>query len=126
MWKKKNFYWSFPGVSLGCLFLLVMGLNGCGGIKTMSVTGANTTAIRELATKVKVGDTVYVQGKVEKKAPLIKQAAYEINDSTGKIWVVTNQTQLKPGEEVVIKGKLRYQSIPLGGKEYGDMYVEEY
>jgi peptide subunit release factor RF-3 len=69
--------------------------------------------------------TVYIQGKVEKTAPLIQRKAYQINDSTGKIWVVTNQGNFQIGEQVVLKGNVQYQSIPLAGQEYGEIYLEE-
>lgn len=42
-----------------------------------------------------------------------------------KIWVITNQKSLPEGSEVVFKGKVRYQSIPLAGKELGEIYLEE-
>ena len=66
-----------------------------------------------------------MQGKVEKIAPLIQKKAYQINDSTGKIWVITNQGNFQVGEEVVLKGNVQYKSVPLAGKEYGEIYLEE-
>jgi hypothetical protein len=106
--------------------LLLAGLASCGNVNQygMSAIGANVTPIRTL-TKQQDNSTVYVQGKVEKIAPLLQQRAYQINDSTGKIWVVTNQTGWRENEQVVVKGKLRYKSIPLAGKEFGEIYVEE-
>jgi hypothetical protein len=106
--------------------LLLAGLVSCGNISQygMSAIGANVTPIRTL-TKQQNNSTVYVQGKVEKVVPLLQQRAYQINDSTGKIWVVTNQTGWREDEKVVVKGKLRYKSIPLAGKEFGEVYVEE-
>jgi hypothetical protein len=106
--------------------LLLAGLVSCGNISQygMSAIGANVTPIRTL-TKQQNNSTVYVQGKVEKVVPLLQQRAYQINDSTGKIWVVTNQTSWRENEQVVVKGKLRYKSIPLAGKEFGEVYVQE-
>jgi stress response protein SCP2 len=91
----------------------------------MNAIGANITQIQDLKPQQDNGTTVYIQGKVEKRVPLLNQYAYQIDDSTGKIWVVTNQTGLGEGDQVVIKGKVRRQSIPLGGKEYGEVYIEE-
>jgi hypothetical protein len=68
--------------------------------------------------------TIYIQGTVEKTAPLIKKKAYQINDSTGKIWVITNQRNLVIGEQVILKGDVRYKSIPLADQEYGEIYLE--
>jgi len=115
------------GVRLGLTFFVLVGLLSCGNLGQfgMNAIGANITQIQDLKPQQNDGTTVYIQGQVEKRVALVKQYAYQINDSTGKIWVVTNQTGLREGEQVVIKGKVRYQSIPLGGKEYGEVYIEE-
>ena len=62
---------------------------------------------------------------MEKTAPLINQKAYQINDSTGKIWVLTNQGNFQVGEQVILQGNVQYQSIPVAGQEYGEVYLEE-
>ncbi|MCW5314283.1 hypothetical protein GTQ43_10845 [Nostoc sp. KVJ3] len=116
---------------LGLIFLLVVGLCSCGSLTSSGLNGtnfkigSNVTPIREIKPEQQNQATVYIQGQVEKQAPLMKEWAYQINDSTGKIWVVTNQKNLVQGSEVVIKGKIRYRSIPLGGKELGEVYLEE-
>ena len=69
---------------------------------------ANVTQIQKITQKNQ-DTTVYIQGKVEKIAPLIKKKAYEINDSTGKIWVITNQGNFSIGEQVVLKGNVQYK-----------------
>ncbi|MEO0844722.1 MAG: hypothetical protein AAF063_38555, partial [Cyanobacteria bacterium J06643_5] len=50
---------------------------------------------------------------------------YEINDSTGKIWVLTNQKGWKVGERVVVKAIPQYQSIPMAGTDLGEIYLQE-
>ncbi|MEH2249011.1 hypothetical protein [Nostoc sp.] len=116
---------------LGLIFFLVVGLCSCGSLPSSGLNGVNlkigtnVTPIREIKPEQNNQATVYIQGQVEKQAPLMKQWAYEINDSTGKIWVVTNQKNLAKGAQVVIKGKVRYRSIPLAGKELGEVYLEE-
>ncbi len=122
---------SIVSYRLGLIFLLVVGLCSCGSLTSSGLNGTNftigtnVTPIREIKPEKDNKATVYIQGKVEKKAPLMKQWAYQINDSTGKIWVVTNQKNLSEGAQVVIKGKIRYRSIPLAGKELGEVYLEE-
>lgn len=112
---------------LGLTLLLLVGLLSCGSLGYLGINaiGANITQIQDLKAQQQGGKTLYVQGKVEKRVPLLNRYAYQINDSTGKIWVVTNQTGLRQGAQVVIKGKVRYQSIPLGDKEYGEFYIDE-
>lgn len=112
---------------LGLTLLLLVGLLSCGSLGYLGINaiGANITQIQDLKAQQQGGKTLYVQGKVEKRVPLLNRYAYQINDSTGKIWVVTNQTGLRQGAQVVIKGRVRYQSIPLGDKEYGEVYIDE-
>jgi hypothetical protein len=123
-------------ISSGGLFTVVLsfsfvtGLSACSNgensginLKNLNI-GANVTQIQKI-TQQDQNNTVYIQGKVEKTASLIKQKAYQINDSTGKIWVITNQGNFQVGEQVVLKGNVQYKSIPLAGKEYGEIYLEE-
>ncbi|WP_442938943.1 hypothetical protein [Nostoc sp.] len=116
---------------LGLIFFLMVGLCSCSSLSSSGLSGVNlkigtnVTPIREIKPKQDNQATVYIQGQVEKQAPLMKQWAYQISDSTGKIWVVTNQKNLGEGSQVVIKGKVRYRSIPLAGKELGEVYLEE-
>ncbi len=116
--------------TVGLSFSLVTGLYACGkrqnsGINLQNFNiGANVTQIQKITQKNQ-DTTVYIQGKVEKYAPLIKKKSYQINDSTGKIWVITNQGNFQVGEQVVLKGNVQYQSVPLAGKEYGEVYLEE-
>ncbi|OUL29545.1 hypothetical protein BV372_23085 [Nostoc sp. T09] len=129
MQKFSQTYSIFP-YRLGFFLLLMLGLCSCGnltqpGLNLGKFTGSNVTPIREIKPEQNKQATVYIQGKVERQVPLVKRWAYQIDDSTGKIWVVTHQNKLAKGEQVVIKGKVRYQSIPLAGQELGEVYVEE-
>ncbi|MBR8836010.1 MAG: hypothetical protein DSM106950_18800 [Stigonema ocellatum SAG 48.90 = DSM 106950] len=122
-------YWHSTALplSLGLTFFLLAGLLSCDNLGRYGVNaiGVNVTPIRELKPQQDDTATVYIQGKVERQVPLLKRHLYQINDFTGKIWVITNQTGLKQGEKVMIKGKIHYQSIPLAGKDFGEVYLEE-
>lgn len=115
----------------GLPFFLLVGLCSCANGKPGDMNlqnlrmGANVTPIRKIKPAQDHQTTVYIQGKIEKNAPLLSQQAYQIADATGQIWVVTNQNNLKVGQEVVLKGKVKYKSIPLGGQEFGEVYLEE-
>ncbi len=86
----------------------------------------NVTAINELTPQNKDNkDPVYVSGKVERKVPLLEKQMYQIEDSTGKIWVLTNQKNWKVGDKVVVKAIPQYESIPISGAELGQVYLEE-
>ncbi|MBD2361740.1 hypothetical protein [Anabaena sp. UHCC 0399] len=118
-------------VRIGITLVLVVGLCSCAplnvsGLKGNKISfGSNVTAIQKIkATPDKQG-TVYVQGKVERKVPLLKRWAYLINDATDQIWIVTNESNFQQGETVVMQGKLLYQSIPIAEKDFGEVYLEE-
>lgn len=99
-------------ISLGIISLL--SLFGC---RTSSIT------VEDIAAN-QVGKTVSLQGRVVHVAPFLGNSAYQLEDSTGKIWVVTTQEPPKPAR-VEIKGKIKYQSLPFGDQELGDFYLVE-
>ncbi|HLO83419.1 MAG TPA: hypothetical protein VK203_00215 [Nostocaceae cyanobacterium] len=116
----------------GLTFVLIAGLYSCSNFQNADLgrnklpQNANVTPIREIKQPAQGKQvTVYIQGTIAKQAALIGQKVYQIDDSTGKIWVVTNQNNLQVGQQVVLKGKVQYQSIPLGGREYGEVYLIE-
>lgn len=127
MQQRKIFTWRLFYLGLCCS--LITGLYACNNQANSGINlqkfkiGANVTPIQKISKKNQ-DTTIYIQGTVEKTAPLIKKKAYQINDSTGKIWVITNQRNLVIGEQVILKGDIRYKSIPLADQEYGETYLE--
>lgn len=107
-------------------FFLLTGLFGCGSLPQSSLRlGVDVTNIRDLKPRGDNNATVNLQGKVIKQVPLLLQRVYQLQDSTGTIWVLTNQTTPQPGDQVSITGQVHYQSIPLAGKEFGEVYLEQ-
>lgn len=111
-----------------CSLSLIGGLVSCGGLGNSSFNGINFTNVTEID-KVKSPNNqgiVYLQGQVTNIVPLSTPwQAYQLQDSSGIIWAITSQTGLKIKDKLLIKGNLRYQSIPLVSQELGDFYVEE-
>jgi hypothetical protein len=68
---------------------------------------------------------VYLQGKTGDRAPFVGSGAYELEDATGKIWVITSQPLPQPGERVLLKGQVQDKNISAGGKEVGEVYIQE-
>lgn len=71
------------------------------------------------------GKTVYLMGKVVHLAPFVGEGAYQLRDSGGKIWVVTQDTLPAKDEPIKIKGKIEYQSLPFVDGDLGDFYIVE-
>lgn len=136
MQKATNFYMAQGKQSytliLGAFsFFLLAGLLGCGNLTQLAVNGfssklgVNVTSIREIKLEQDRNATIYLRGKVVKQVPLLGWRVYQLQDSTGAIWVLTNQTTPQLEDEVLIKAQVLYQSIPLEGKEFGEVYVEQ-
>jgi hypothetical protein len=109
-------------VKFGSLSLVIIGLYGC---TSWVKSGLGVTAVEQIQTNWQQKDTVYLKGIVENRAPFLQSGAYQLQDDTGSIWVMTNSTLPNIGDRLVIKGQVSYQSIPLAGQELGEVYVTE-
>jgi hypothetical protein len=107
----RSFFVRFKQISLGVTLLA-------------SLVGCRTPVITVKESPEKVGKTVYLTGKVVRLAPFLDNAAYQIEDATGKIWVVTTQLP-QSNQQINIKGKVEYQSLPIAKQELGDFYLVE-
>jgi hypothetical protein len=79
----------------------------------------------EAVSAPKISKTVYLTGKVVHLAPFLGNGAYQLQDGTGKIWVVTHQTLPQKNQQINLKGKIAYQSLPLAEQELGEFYLVE-
>jgi hypothetical protein len=101
-----------------CSLLLLMGLMGCSDFSTIR-------QVQEHPHRNWFTATVHLKGKVGDRAPLIGGLLYQLQDDTGKIWVLTKRTAQPSGQQIAIEGQVRYQSIPIAGQELGEAYIEE-
>lgn len=108
-----------------CCLFLGGGIVSCGRLNPFGHWGGNVTKISDISQKKASTTTVYLQGKVATRAPFLKAGAYKLQDATGTIWVLTNQTVPNVGDKVVIKGQLQFQTILVKGQELGEVYVQE-
>ena len=96
------------------------------GTTLVSLIGCQPSLIEiETIKQKKSGKVVYLAGKVISTAPFIDTAAYQIQDDTGRVWVVTEQDFPPVDREIAIKGKIQYQSLPFAEQELGDFYIQE-
>ncbi len=100
--------------------LLFGGLGGC-----QSGVNVPVTKIGDIQKHSNAYSTVYLKGKIGNQAPFVNSGAYELEDESGKIWVISNQKLPEPGEQILLKGQVKYQSIPIGGKDLGETYIQE-
>jgi hypothetical protein len=102
--------------------LLLVGLTGCSLLAQIGVPVVRPIA--QVQAEPQVGRTVHIEGTVVDRVPLINQQIYQLQDHSGKIWVLTNQTSLRTGDRVRVRGKVRFQSISIAGQELGEVYIE--
>jgi hypothetical protein len=69
------------------------------------------------------GTNVYLKGKVTASAPLLGSGAYQLEDKTGKVWVLTNEKLPQQGEEIAIEGQVEYQEISIEQRNMGELYI---
>jgi predicted small lipoprotein YifL len=115
----------FPIAARTVLPFLLSGILGCGQLINLELPSSDTVAIGQLPQQHQQQETVQVRGKVKKVVPLVGSGAYQLEDETGAIWVVTPETLPQIGDEIIIEGTLNYQSIPIGEKDLGEFYVRE-
>jgi hypothetical protein len=110
----------------GFLVFLMGGLISCNSLKHWSIALSNPPLVQvNQLPEQNRQTTVYLRGKVGNQAPFLGNAAYQLQDSTGTVWVLTNGKLPKPGEEVVIRGQVEYESIAIGGQDLGEVYILE-
>jgi hypothetical protein len=109
-------------VKIGSLSLMIAGLWGC---TNLVKSGVGVTNIEQIHRDWQKKDTVYLKGTVENRAPFLQSGAYQLQDATGAIWVLTDSTLPNVGEQIIMKGQVTYQSIPIAGQELGEVYIKE-
>ncbi len=109
-------------LQLGLSALLLAGLAGCGSLAQL---GIGTTPIKRVKQEWHRYSKVYIQGKVVMQVNLVESWVYKVQDSTGAIWVLTDQPLPRPGDQVSIEAKVQYEPIPLGNQDLGEAYLQE-
>ena len=116
---------AFP---LAMLFCLTSLLFGCKELATSTAKlNLNVTPVENLE-KRKAEAKVYVKGIVESHAPFIDAGAYQLQDNTGNVWVFTTESLPELGQEMLVRGKVSYESITLKelqGQDVGGVYLRE-
>ncbi|NET36854.1 MAG: hypothetical protein F6K19_33315 [Cyanothece sp. SIO1E1] len=120
--------------------LILISMPGCGNLAQsefpLPITrpAVNVTKIQDLplssgsdisGSDNSVSDnTVYLQGRIIQQVPLLDSTVYQLEDGTGKIWALSQTSNLLPGDEVLLKGTLRFEEIPLADQGLGEIYLE--
>lgn len=104
---------------VGSLCLICFGLAGCD-------PSIEVNSIAQLSTQTdRLEQSVLVEGVVRDRAPFLNNGAYQLQDESGTIWILTNNPLPDSGEAVTIEGKIKVKSIVLNNQEDQEVYLEE-
>ena len=85
----------------------------------------STVEIESLRRPERVERSLPLRGSVVQRLAVVDGWLYQLDDGTGQLWVITQQAAPAIGEQVYVKGVLRYEAIVINGADLGDYYLEE-
>jgi hypothetical protein len=88
------------------LVLIVVAIAGCGGTRTIGEVLADPSRYSDR--------DVRVEGQVVQSYSILGQGAYRVEDSTGRLWIVSQTGVPNPGARVSVSGRVQ-QGFNLGG-----------
>jgi RecJ-like exonuclease len=100
------------------LILVLVGISGCGGATTVR-------RVQENPHRHWFNERVRIEGTVVDRAPMIDAVVYQLQDETGEIWVLSTEPSVQTGDRVLVRGTVRFESIPIEEQELGEAYIEE-
>jgi hypothetical protein len=83
------------------------------------------TAIAAIEQDPQSYSTVRLDGTVERHAPFLDGGAYELQDESDSIWVVTDRPLPPVGSQISIKAAIESESISMGGQLVAQVYARE-
>lgn len=99
--------------------LISVGLAGC-------EPSMEITPIAQLSAQTdRLEQSVLVEGIVRDRAPFLNNAAYQLQDESGEIWVLTNNPLPESGQAVTIEAEIKVKSIVLNHQEFEEVYLQE-
>jgi hypothetical protein len=79
-----------------------------GAVLALTLVACRTTINQVLAEPGRYADKeVTVGGEVVKSVSLLGRGAYQLDDGTGRLWVVTKKGAPRQGARVAVKGRVR-------------------
>ncbi|MBD2329506.1 hypothetical protein [Alkalinema sp. FACHB-956] len=111
----RSFHWGLVGS-------LPMILMGCQSLPT---TPINQISHARSTSQSPASGAVKISGQVISIAPMVGQVAYEVQDATGRIWVLSRQLPPpQPNSMVTVTGTVQATSIVINGEDLGEVYLE--
>lgn len=83
------------------------------------------TPVSDISAEMAGSEQTWLQGEVRQQIPLLNQSLYQLQDSSGSIWVLTAGPPPAVGDTALIRVQIRYEQILLQGQDIGELYAEE-
>ncbi len=109
--------------SLALLLGLGLLLGAVSGCSQLARLGIGTTPIATVTENPTRHSDVWIRGKVVNQVGVFGQGVYELQDTSGSIWVITNQGIPAMNSTVTVRGKAQ-EGIVIGGRRFGVSLVE--
>ncbi|MEL7359858.1 MAG: hypothetical protein AAFN40_25405 [Cyanobacteria bacterium J06560_6] len=72
----------------------------------------------------RVDESVAIKGTVAQRVAILEGWLYQVQDDTGKLWVLADHTAPEVGQLATVEGTLRYEAIVVGEIDAGEVYLE--
>jgi len=111
-----------------CLSLIIslnLNLTSCNFLNSANPFNSKSPITIDSIEEQKKPKSIYISGTVIKIAPLLGNNAYQVQDNTGKIWVVTTEKLPSVGQNILIKCKIQSQNFSSTNQELDELYLVE-
>jgi hypothetical protein len=102
--------------------VLLWVLSGCTYLINLGLASPPTVKVEEISQEQ---NRIKVEGIVLSLIPLINGFAYELEDETGSVWVVTGEQKPRVGDTLSVEGMVKYQDFMIDGEDQGSIYLEQ-
>ena len=114
--KKKVRFWHIHGQLLSGISLILILANSCANPKILNIkNNIEEFKNQEVTLNGKVIETLAI--------PFVRTGAYQLDDGSGRIWVLSAKNVPERGNQVIVTGTITV-GVELGGKRFGVMVKE--
>jgi membrane protein implicated in regulation of membrane protease activity len=107
--------------------LMIFGLISCNSL-TVAIPVLNNPHNPHTTSQIeqqKPNTEISLIGKVINVAPFLRGGAYQLEDNTGSIWVITEEDLPTKGEQIKIKGIIKQENIVIETQDFSEYYLFE-
>ncbi|AFZ46305.1 hypothetical protein Cyast_0325 [Cyanobacterium stanieri PCC 7202] len=116
----------FFGSWRSILMAIALTTTGCGYLIHGGFAGENQVTIEEIKTSAdSENKSVKIEGNVTQVIPLVNGYAFEIEDNTGSIWVMTTGEKPEVGQKISTQATVNREEIMIAEQDMSSFYLQE-